>query len=88
MGKDEEKDAPTGNVGARGAKKSGRKSKGANADKNATQAQAGAQEGKMSGLDAAAKVLAEAGEGAWQYLVRSQPQRPPRSSRGRDSGPG
>ncbi len=63
MGKDEEKGATTRNVGATGAKKSGRKSKGAKGEKNATRAKTGAQKArKPSGLDAAVKVLQEAGE--------------------------
>ena len=45
---------------ATGAKKAARKSKDATAKKSAPRANTGAQERGMSGLDAAAKVLAEA----------------------------
>ena len=57
------KDAPTRRTGAQGAKKSGRKGKGAKDQKKATRANTGARKAKgMTGLDAAAKVLAKAGE--------------------------
>ena len=57
------KDAPTPRTGAQGAKKSGRKGKGAKGQKKATRANTGARKAKgMTGLDAAAKVLAKAGE--------------------------
>ncbi len=64
MSKDAEKaqDAPTRNVGATGEKKPRREAKDAKAKKRATQAKTGAQERGLSGLDAAAKVLEEAGE--------------------------
>jgi hypothetical protein len=64
--------APTPNTGPKGAKKSDRKSKDAKAEKRAPRAKGAAKDGKTpanrslgeggSGLDAAAKVLAEAGE--------------------------
>ncbi len=56
-------DAATAPQGARGAKKAAGKSKGAAPKKKATRADTGAQTAKRpSGLDAAAKVLAEAEE--------------------------
>jgi len=56
-------EAPGRTTVAHVAKKSARESKGGKAEKKATRAKTGAQgEKPMSGLDAAAKVLAEAGE--------------------------
>ena len=64
-------EAPTANGVAQGEKKDARKSKGGKAEKDAARANTGAPaktpakeggDGKMSGLDAAAKVLAEAAE--------------------------
>ena len=57
-----EKEANTANTGARGAKKSGGTSKGTKPLKKSTQRKQGRKGAKMSGLDAVAKVLAEAGE--------------------------
>jgi len=54
--------APTPNTGAKGAKKTAHVAKRAEAKKVAPRAKDGAKVGKTSGLDAAAKVLAEAGE--------------------------
>jgi len=54
--------ATGGAGGAQGEKEPERKPKDAKANKSATRAKTGAQERGLSGLDAAAKVLAEAGE--------------------------
>ena len=54
--------AATPNVGAKGKSKAARKGKGTKKGQDAPRAKRGAREGKQSGLDAAAKVLAEAGE--------------------------
>ena len=77
MGKKEEVKANGATVatqGAKGAKKSGRNSKDAKGKKNATRAPQRAQKPrKASGLDAVAKVLAEAGEplGGKQMVERA-----------------
>ena len=60
MAKDKGDAAATRAQGATGAKKATGKSKGASGKKTATRAKTGAQERGMSGLEAAAKVLAEA----------------------------
>ena len=59
---EDEPDATGRNTGAKGEKKSKRDAKATKAKKGATRAKTGAQERGLSGLDAAAKVLAEAGE--------------------------
>jgi hypothetical protein len=58
----EEPEAPRRNTGAKGAKKSEGKARRAKAAKKAPRAKTGAHERRPSGLDAAAKVLSEAGE--------------------------
>jgi len=55
-------DATGRETGAKGEKKSKREAKATRAEKRATRAKTGANGRKPSGLDAAAKVLAEAGE--------------------------
>jgi hypothetical protein len=50
------------NTGAKGEKKAGRQTKATKARTRATRAKTGDEGAKLSGLDAAAKVLAEAGE--------------------------
>lgn len=55
-------DAPGADTGAQGAEEPDREPKDAKAKKKATGAKTGAQKRGLSGLDAAAKVLEEAGE--------------------------
>ena len=63
MSSEKAQDATRRAQGARGAKKSGSKGKAAKGQKKRARANVGAQKAKkLSGLDAAAKVLAEAGE--------------------------